>query len=699
MKSVNSIAWVFLFLLAALYHPIFAISPTPDELAMAQAWAKEYLYSLNTAKLPFSFVYDGKPSTDFLSTWKMVSQKKELDPNRRRCTTVYNHPDDPLEIRCEVIEYRDFPTVEWTLYFKNTGSTDTPILENIQSLNIAMDRAGTDEYLLHYFNGGGGAPSDYQPNQAILSPGAEQKFSARNGRPTDRHMSYFNLEWSGQGMLIAVGWPGQWAASFSRDQASGLQIHAGQEQIHCKLLPGEEIRSPLTVIQFWKGGDWIRSQNIWRHWMLAHNLPRVAGKLPAPQFAGSIAGYGWVMFNSREENHLMFLEKYRQEKIPLDTWWMDLGWFVLPPLAQRACGISENCEHPLEEVGTWTVESHRFPNGLKPISDFCHAHNMKTILWFEPEHIWIGTWQAEKKPEWLLWPPKTPGIEKEINQGVPMEGRMVLNMGHPEALQWINDRTCQVLQEQGVDTYRLDFNIEPLIFWQTNDSQDRQGITENHYVKGILNHFDTILHCKPDMMIDNCASGGRRNDLETMRRSVPLWRSDYAGEPVGMQGMTYGIAFWLPYFGHEGGHLNPYQFRSNMYPSIVMGQDVRNPDLNFEYLRKMIAQWRKIAPCYMGDYYPLTPHSLEKNVWIAWQFDQPQTGEGFVQAFRRDQCNEETSQLKLGGLEPQAQYTLQNFDLEETQIATGQELLEKGLLIRIPDAPGAAVIAYTKKTQ
>ena len=82
-------------------------------------------------------------------------------------------------------------------------------------------------------------------------------------------MSYFNLEWAGQGMLIAIGWPGQWAAGFTRDQNTGLRLRAGQEQTHCKLLPGEEIRSPLIVLQFWQGRDWIRSQNIWRRWMLA----------------------------------------------------------------------------------------------------------------------------------------------------------------------------------------------------------------------------------------------------------------------------------------------------------------------------------------------------------------------------------------------------------------------------------------------
>ena len=77
-------------------------------------------------------------------------------------------------------------------------------------------------------------------------------------------------------MIVVVGWPGQWAAQFTRDEANGLQLRAGQELTHFKLHPGEQVRTPLMVLQFWKG-DWIRAQNIWRRWMLAHNVPRRAG--------------------------------------------------------------------------------------------------------------------------------------------------------------------------------------------------------------------------------------------------------------------------------------------------------------------------------------------------------------------------------------------------------------------------------------
>jgi hypothetical protein len=37
--------------------------------------------------------------------------------------------------------------------------------------------------------------------------------------------------------------------------------------------------------------------------------------------------------------------------------------------------------------------------------------------------------------------------------------------------------------------------------------------------------------------------------------------------------------------------------------------------LDYDTLRGLVAQWRQIGPCYFGDYYPLTPYSLDKAAW------------------------------------------------------------------------------------
>jgi alpha-galactosidase len=211
------------------------------------------------------------------------------------------------------------------------------------------------------------------------------------------------------------------------------------------------------------------------------------------------------------------------------------------------------------------------------------------------------------------------------------------------------------------------------------------------------------------MLIDTCASGGRRNDLETLRRAVPLWRTDYQYEPVGEQCQTYGISFWIPY--HGGGNVadanaaysgagltavEPYAFWSTCYPSINCAIDIRVKEIDYATLRQLHQQRREIVSYYYGDFYPLTPYSLENDVWLAWQFNKQEASAGMMQAFRRTDSNILAYQFKLHGLESEAQYELSNFALPEQTIVTGRELMAKGLDVHIRDCPGAAVITYKK---
>ena len=619
---------------------------------------------LTVAEAPFSFNYGGKPSALFLSDWAVTRSVKDLGEGRTERTITYADPNPGLTVRCVVIEYRDFPTVEWTLYFKNTERQDSPILSDIQALNTWLTRSTNEEFLLHHAKGSPADGTDYQPLQTVLSPAAQVRFGGAGGRPTNKDMSYFNIEWAGQGAIVVVGWPGQWAAQFARDSGAGLSIQAGQELTRFKLHPGEEVRTPLMVVQFYDGA-WIRGQNIWRRWMIAHNIPRPGGKLPPPQLNG-FCGDFFPNLIIKNTDELIFLKRYLQEKIQLDYWWMDAGWYP-----------NEGKGWPV--VGTWEVDKTRFPNGLREISDYAHSQKVKTILWFEPERVAPGTWLADNHLEWVLGG----------------KGGGLLNLGNPEALKWAIDHFDKLLTAEGIDLYRQDFNMDPLGYWRGADAQDRQGITELRHVEGYLAFWDALRQRHPQMLIDSCASGGRRNDLETMRRAVPLHRSDFYYQPVGSQCITYGLALWIPFFGHCTHSTDPYGFRSLMQPSVLCTWDARRTDIDYDTVRKLIGQWRQIAPNYYGDYYPLTPYSQEPNVWIAWQFDRPESGEGMVQAFRRF-CADDFVRFRLRGIDPQASYTVTDMDHNQPRVVAGREMIDPGLRVEIPNRPGAAIVTYRK---
>ncbi len=627
-----------------------------------------------SADLPFSFSYDGQPSTALLEQWSVDRQVKRLDEQRTERTITWTDPKTQLALRWVAIEYHDFPTVEWTLYFKNSGTADTPIIADIQALDTRFERkkdevyarfASPGEFVLNHHIGSPCAPNDYQPLRTVLLADANKRIATSGGRGSNSDWPYFNVEWPGEGVIAVIGWPGQWAASFSRDKANGLRARAGQEQTHFKLLPGEEVRTPLVVLQFWKG-DRIRSQNTFRRWMLTHNVPRPGGQPIKPMVFGCSSHFTSEMVDANEKNQLQFINRYLEERLRIDYWWMDAGWYF--------------CDGNWVKTGTWEVDTKRFPRGLRAISDHAHSKGIKTIVWFEPERVHPGTWLAETHPGWILG---------GTNGGL-------LNLGDPRARQWITDHVSKLIDTQGIDLYRQDFNMDPLELWRKNDAPDRQGITEIQHVTGYLAYWDELLRRHPGLLIDSCASGGRRNDLETMRRSVPLWRTDFRLDPVGTQCHSYGISFWIPLSGTGTGDFAVYDFRSNMAPLLNCIWDVRVQDANYDRMRKMLEQFRRVADCYLGDYYPLTPYSLENTSWLGWQFDRPDRGTGMVQVFRRSESIYKMADLRLHGLDPEARYRVTNLDSAEVSVIRGRQLMESGMPVLLTDRPSATLILYEK---
>jgi len=647
-------------------------APTAREADGARRWADS---AFGAGALPFSFTCGGTPSAELLRTWSVARSDRTLDDRRRERTLTFTEPRGGLVVRCVAVTYGDFPVAEWTLYFRNDGKADTPILADILPLDAQFDGAHEGAYVLHHHTGSPCTPGDYQPFATPLGAKAERRITTSGGRSSNSDLPYFNVAWAAEraggapepcGVMIAIGWPGQWAARFIRDDCDGLRIAAGQEFARFVLHPGEEVRTPLIVLHFWEG-DRVRAQNLWRRWMRAHNSPHPRGVAPEPQLAACSSHQFGEMIHADEASQILFVDRYLEEGLRLDYWWMDAGWYPN--------------ETGWPNTGTWEVDTKRFPRGLRYITDHAHANGVRSIVWFEPERVTPGTWLYEQHPEWLL------GRDGEWK---------LLNLGNPGALHWLTEHVDRLIVAQGIDLYRQDFNIDPLGFWRANDPPDREGITEIRYVEGLLAFWDELRRRHPNILIDTCASGGRRNDVEVLRRAVPLLRSDYIFEPTSQQCHTHGIAPWIPFYGTGMIREDAYSIRSTMCPAVTACWDVRRSDLDYDLLRRMVAELKTIAPYQLGDYYPLTPYHLGNDVWTAWQFDRPELGGGVVQAFRRPESSYESACFFLRGLDADARYVLANGDVPGETRMSGRALMEEGLVVTLAERPGSAVIMYRR---
>src|SRR4051812_6413473 len=193
---------------------------------------------------PFSFVYEGRASREFLKSWTIMRGKDG--------TIVYTDPATKLEVTCNVRTFPGTNAVEWVLHFPNRGTADTPILEKILPLDYAADVRADDRPILHYSKGSTVGPSNddfIERETTLASPGDVVQLPAEpNARVVSQaYLPYFNLQHAGGGVVGAIGWTGQWALAVTREE-NRVRLRAGQQLTHLKLHPGESIRTPSILL-------------------------------------------------------------------------------------------------------------------------------------------------------------------------------------------------------------------------------------------------------------------------------------------------------------------------------------------------------------------------------------------------------------------------------------------------------------------
>jgi len=611
-----------------------------------------------------SFTYHGEKSAALLKQWKRESIENKPDATRTQRELTWRDPATGLEVRIEAVLFSDFPAVEWVARFKNTGSKNTPIIEDIQALDALMLPAAASPRL-HWAKGAVASFDDFAPQEKLMSPGAKLHLQPGGGRSSSQEMPFFNIEGPNLGIISVIGWSGEWAADFSSDSRGQLRMKAGQARTHLTLHPGETFRTPRMLMLFYEGDLW-HGQNLLRQFVLAHHRPIQSGKpMIAPITCGNWGG-------TRAEVHIENARIMEKQKLPIQYYWIDAEWYG-------------NGGWPVN-VGSWEPKKVEYPAGFKPLSDVLRSSGRELMLWFEPERVYKDTTWYKEHPEWLLG---TGG------------DNFLLNLGNPDACKFLTDFISDKITEFGLGCYRQDFNIDPLEIWQKADAEDRQGVTENKYIEGLYAFWDGLLARHPGLIIDNCASGGRRLDLETLGRATPFWRTDGPRDAIAHQCHSYGLLAWVPLSAiSEDREGDDYEFRSSMCSSLCLNWWVHGdvpaekiPDtFPFEWARATLNQYLQIRDFYYGDYYPLTGYSQARDVWMAYQLNQPGTGKALLIALRRPDSPYETASFRLRDLQAGKVYKVTNLDTKEQRRISGKQLAEEGLQVAIPARPGSALI-------
>lgn len=672
--------------LFSLSLPLIAHAQTSLVLPKGKMDVEQWVtrYFARGGQTPFSFTYDGQPSSAFLKTWGYKVQRKPMAVSgATNIIYTYTAPDGALRVDCDVKIYRPQQAVMWTLRFTNTGREKSKTIANVRTTDLLLHNNVTAPFTLRYTRGSNAGPDDFAPYQRVLDGTDELVLRPEGGRSSQLNFPFFNIDTgSGHGMIAAIGWTGTWKANFKPEGEGRLQFATGIDRLNTWLNVGESVRSSSVCLMFWQGNDFIDGQNQWRQFVLSCLTPRIDGKpyrYPITTSFNYGDPYPCNEYSCLDEDYaLALIERYKQFNLVPKVFWLDAGWYT------ESARVKEG-KNWYNTVGNWVVDSDRFPNGLKPISDAIHAIGSEFLVWFEPERIFKGSrWSKELPKEWLM----------DAGEGTES---YLFNLADTAAVSWLSHYINKFMDDNGIDHYRQDYNIEPAGFWYHNDPEGREGITENHYVEGLYTYWDNILRHHPRGFIDNCAGGGRRLDLETLQRSAPLWRTDYRyGEPVGYQTHTFGLALWLPQTGTGLMQTDKFTTRSSMGSTVIYSWKITEPENNLLEMRKLMDEIEELRPYYFEDYYPLTStqHILGDSVWLAYQLNRRSANDGIVVAFRRATAPDSTCMVRLRGLDAKRTYTLTDRDSRRSFTRTGAELA-RGLQLVLPEKRSSLVLMYT----
>lgn len=649
------------FLLLALALPAFAQSSSPAPAPNPAALTVE---SFGKAP-PFSFIYGGKKSSDLLPTWQRTD-----DSSGGLHRIAWTDPATKLKVVAEVRSFPDFPALDWVLTFSNEGTGDTPILEQVNSLDWNRPSPGNSPQADGWYGGNGGG-EDFHPFRVGVSPDAANPWKLHNdfGRSSRSLLPYFNfmdgnyngsgIDFGPGGVAVGIGWTGAWRSTISQDnQTKTAHLVAGMQAIHLLLHAGESIRTPRIVELSWIG-DRHDVPSQWRRLMLHYYTPQLpAGKALPVLFGGGSAG--------KSDERVAAIGKLADAKIKFDAYGL-AGW--------------------AKARGTWTPDPANFPTGLKPLGDAARGAGMGVMLEMEPEAADAGSDLLTQHPDWFF-----PAKDKRP---------ATLDFGNPAAREAMTRIVSQLITESGATWFHHtigDYYLDQM--WAEADKPDRVGLSEIRYINGLYQFWDDLQRAHPGLLIDQA---GSRLDLEALRRGTEIWGNTY-GQPVCNQTQVAELTQWFPL--HAGlfyttppdlpktPEMQLYVWRSAYGP----GMTVSAPFPMDGSFAPVLEEYRRVQPLLLGDFYVLNNYDSDPANGVAWQAWRPDLKSGVVLALRRQECPFTAVQPMLRGIDPAAMYDVEiktTLQPGTTQQMSGADLAK--IQIPLGAKPCSTLVFYKQR--
>jgi alpha-galactosidase len=160
-----------------------------------------------------------------------------------------------------------------------------------------------------------------------------------------------------------------------------------------------------------------------------------------------------------------------------------------------------------QTIGAWEPSPTRWPRGLKFLLDQIRTAGMTPGLWLEPEVAGVKSSLAKKPDNWFF-----------VRHGrrVLKNSRLLLDFRNPEVRAYLDQVITRLVNDYGVGYLKMDYNVDSLQGTELNADSFGQGLLEHN--RAHLAWLNGVLDRHPELIIENCGSGGGRMDYAMLSR-------------------------------------------------------------------------------------------------------------------------------------------------------------------------------------
>ena len=490
-------------------------------------------------------------------------------------------------------------------------------------------------------------------------------------------------EQTGRTIGLALCWSGNFELRVNTLSHMEHHVYAGIDPLSSEyvLEPKEVFETPHLALAYSHDGMGGVSR-------IFHNWARKEGMLHRGMKTGDILLNSWegIYLDITEEKIIKMMDDIAAFGGELFV--MDDGWF----------GDKYPRKKDDSSLGDWVVDKNKLPNGIKALTDAARQRKIKFGIWIEPEMTNTTSELYEQHPDWVL---QTKGRQLKLGRGGT---QIVLDMANPKVQDFVFKVVDDLMTQYPEISYiKWDANASIQNYGSLYLPKSKQNNLSIEYHRGLIKTLKRIREKYPDLVIQDCASGGGRANYGLLPYFDEFWVSDNT-DALQRVYIQYGTSLFFPAnamaqhinhvpYWNTGGRVIPVKFRCDVAMSGRLGIELQPKDMTDEERQQCttcFADYKRLRPIVQtGNLYRLISPYENKGVSSLMYVDDPKDQAVLFVYKIVNYCDQPLPRLRLAGLNPEKTYTLHERNIRVNQKAcsldgkqfTGRFLMDVGIEI------------------